>query len=491
MTKRTAVKIGSNGVVIMRAVIMLLILLVAFSSSVMAVGWSLVSANMRQTENRNYWALNQWECGDMVGTCQPMMCEIYINMGRNQQYELTGKNGSNYNFTFCSSEAGTSMYKAYERIGFPTTGCNICTESHPINYVPPCSNVSFSSLILRAGTYRRAVLPYGASMLTYLLYDDCGLPTPDQNTPTGYLTTIGDSSFTIKLDCAPEESEKMISHIHIETNQMELSGETPPSGNELLINGTAPSYVQQAYNGYYEHERYYYWGGFLKWDIPLQQQCGSTVTLKPTSSLYAYAPLASITGVLSEDKEAGEPDCKDAQGNPVNATNGNKYESTLDLSVSTPGVPLEFKRYYNSFMLTDGPLGIGWTHSYSMSTKVVRISPTMRIKIINADGKALYFQEIPQSYSDGIHFYGESGVKDRLVKNAAGQYILRKKDNHFTYTFDTDANNGRLLSIADLNGNTLSLTYTDSLLTNVTNNFGKSITISYDRDLPPLIVPPS
>ncbi len=35
-------------------------------------------------------------------------------------------------------------------------------------------------------------------------------------------------------------------------------------------------------------------------------------------------------------------------GNPVNVATGNKYEEVLDLTVSTPGIPLEFRRSYNS-----------------------------------------------------------------------------------------------------------------------------------------------
>ncbi len=146
--------------------------------------------------------------------------------------------------------------------------------------------------------------------------------------------------------------------------------------------------------------------------------------------------------------------------------------------MSTPGIPLEFRRYYNSVLAADGPLGYGWTHSYGMSVQVVQTSPGLRVKVIDADGRALYFAQIFQTYADEIRLHGESGVKDRFKKIiSTGQYILRKKDSNLTYTFGTD---GKLSSISDTNGNTLTLTYSAGQLVLVTNNFGKSLTFQYN-----------
>lgn len=52
--------------------------------------------------------------------------------------------------------------------------------------------------------------------------------------------------------------------------------------------------------------------------------------------------------------------------NPTNVATGNKYEEVLDLSVSTSGIPLEFRRSYNNQVSDDGPLGYGWTHTYDL-----------------------------------------------------------------------------------------------------------------------------
>jgi RHS repeat-associated protein len=179
-------------------------------------------------------------------------------------------------------------------------------------------------------------------------------------------------------------------------------------------------------------------------------------------------------------KNAGRPRlCDNSVGNPVNVSTGNKYEEALDLVVSTPGIPLEFRRSYNSQIIFDGPLGYGWTHSYDVSLGVVQASPTKRVRIWDSDGRALYFSEVQQTSTE-ILFGGESGVKDRLKQViSAGEYYLRRKEGNLTYRFSSD---GKLLEISDPNGDTLTLTYAGGILTQVSNNFGKSLLISYNNN---------
>ncbi len=165
-------------------------------------------------------------------------------------------------------------------------------------------------------------------------------------------------------------------------------------------------------------------------------------------------------------------------GNPANVATGNKYEEALDLSVSTPGITLEFRRSYNNQVITDGPLGYGWTHTYDVLLEVFQTSPTKRIRIWDSDGRALYFTQISQTNPNEIPFAGESGVKDRLKQIiSTGEYILRRKEANLTYRFGS---NGRLVEISDPNGNTLLLSYTGGLLTQVSDNFGKNLTIQYN-----------
>jgi len=164
-------------------------------------------------------------------------------------------------------------------------------------------------------------------------------------------------------------------------------------------------------------------------------------------------------------------------GNPVNVATDNKYEEVLDLTIPTPGIPLEFRRSYNSQIILDGPLGYGWTHTYDVFLSVVQTSPIKRIRIWDSDGRALYFSEVQQTPTEFL-FGGESGAKGRLKQViSTGEYFLRRKEGNLTYKFGSD---GKFLEISDPNGNTLTLTRDGSnRLTQVSNNFGKTITIEY------------
>ena len=50
--------------------------------------------------------------------------------------------------------------------------------------------------------------------------------------------------------------------------------------------------------------------------------------------------------------------------NPVNVATGNKYEEILDLSISTPGLPLEIRRSYNS------QVSFRWSHGLWMDSQL-------------------------------------------------------------------------------------------------------------------------
>ena len=166
--------------------------------------------------------------------------------------------------------------------------------------------------------------------------------------------------------------------------------------------------------------------------------------------------------------------------NPINVATGNKYEEAVDLSISSPGISLEFRRSYNSQAISDGPLGFGWTHSYDLGIEVVEPTEPKRIRVWDSDGRALYFTQYGETGPDEILFFGESGVKDRIKQVVGtGEYLLRRKEGNLTYRFGSD---GKLLQISDPNGNLLTLTYTGGLLTQVSDNFGKSLSIQYNAE---------
>ena len=87
--------------------------------------------------------------------------------------------------------------------------------------------------------------------------------------------------------------------------------------------------------------------------------------------------------------------CNDPRfaANPVNVATGNKFESVLDLSVSTSDQPLVFRRFYNSQLSSDGPLGYGWTHSYDQGLEIIETSPTTRLRIwVQTAGRYIFLR---------------------------------------------------------------------------------------------------
>jgi len=253
-----------------------------------------------------------------------------------------------------------------------------------------------------------------------------------------------------------------------------------------------------------------YTGEYNWWPCELIFQCApdpctSGGTTYPwTCKRYCYSDMDQDPGTSrdydcdgipdSQDSNPGTPDenllanlgnpdpntCerKNSVGNPTNVASGNKYEEVLDLSVSTPGIPLEFRRSYNSQASSDGPFGYGWDHNFKIAITVLATTPIKRVIVWDGDGRALYYSQDSRTYPDGIHFVPDSGItKDRLRQDATtNQYIFRRKQGNLTYTF---ASEGKFLTIADANGNSLTFAYTGALLTQVSNNFGKTITIQY------------
>ena len=145
-------------------------------------------------------------------------------------------------------------------------------------------------------------------------------------------------------------------------------------------------------------------------DLPVwcgTRQCGgagcNTVSDNRTEALKqdGCCPLNPLTGLPFDGgfsncgdlgKDIGNCGCS-CVANPTNAAIGNKYEEVLDLSISTPGIPLEFRRAYNSQITFDGPLSYGWTHSFDVILNVVQTDPSKRVRIWDSDGRRLYFSE--------------------------------------------------------------------------------------------------
>ncbi len=153
---------------------------------------------------------------------------------------------------------------------------------------------------------------------------------------------------------------------------------------------------------------------------------------------------------------------------PVNLVNGNFFLTVGDHFFPAAGVAVQFARAYNSLDTRDGPLGHGWTHSYNTSV----ITETASLVVVRETDGSLF----PYAF-DGIQWRSMSGFHRQLAHTAGGPFVITHK-NGLVQTFDF---RGRLRSIADRNGNEITLGYNeDGLLTTVADGSGRQLLIAYN-----------
>ena len=155
---------------------------------------------------------------------------------------------------------------------------------------------------------------------------------------------------------------------------------------------------------------------------------------------------------------------------PVNVVFGNYIHQVNDLSIPGRGLSINVERTYNSnSCFTASSLGYGWIHSYDM--RAVGLGEAI---VINEDGRLDRF-----AFGPSYEYIPPAGVSNKLVMNPDWTFTLEKKDQT-RYNFNTF---GRLDSIVDKNGNTISCDYdTDGNLTVITDTVGRTITLIYDAD---------
>lgn len=176
------------------------------------------------------------------------------------------------------------------------------------------------------------------------------------------------------------------------------------------------------------------------------------------------------------------------EGDPINASNGSVFRQDTDLHTSPW---LTFRRFYNSSSyVASTTVGPKWRHSFDRSINLMPAS--------GADGGLIYARRpdgaLVRFWSKGGLWTADSDAAETLTvtKDATTGvftgYVLRVAATRETETYDV---NGRLLSIADDNGVTTTLTYSDAatdpaiapgpgLLIAVTDPQGRVLSLRYD-----------
>lgn len=130
------------------------------------------------------------------------------------------------------------------------------------------------------------------------------------------------------------------------------------------------------------------------------------------------------------------------EAEPVNTATGNYASHATDLSLPGRGLPFAFTRTYNSLDPSTGTLGPGWSHNYASR---LAFEGGGAVRFFAEDGAQYLYQP------DGAGgFDAPTATFSALEQLADGSYQITRRDqvrDHF-------AADGRLLELADRNGNT-------------------------------------
>lgn len=157
---------------------------------------------------------------------------------------------------------------------------------------------------------------------------------------------------------------------------------------------------------------------------------------------------------------------------PVNIATGNYYSSVEDLNIPDIGLPLQIQRSYNSIDSKVGIMGKSWRMNFE--SNIVIDSATGNAMVNYPDGHVGRF--VAKSGSN--EFIAPQGIFEQLKKDGYGNYSLLLKDKS-VYKYDST---GKFISIADKNGNTITLTYDNyGQISTITGQGGKKLTLSFEN----------
>ncbi|OGO09483.1 MAG: hypothetical protein A2Y61_07925 [Chloroflexi bacterium RBG_13_60_13] len=135
-------------------------------------------------------------------------------------------------------------------------------------------------------------------------------------------------------------------------------------------------------------------------------------------------------------------------------------------------IPLGLNRYYGGHSDEFGTLGYRWTHSFDTHLALAIDSDDVGVVFGSGGEEFFIWNPAYETFSAA-----DARVHDYLVKNQDDSYTLQTKDN-LDYNFDSA---GKLTTIEDLNGNTVTLTYDENgRLDTVEDPDGRTLTFAYD-----------
>ena len=166
---------------------------------------------------------------------------------------------------------------------------------------------------------------------------------------------------------------------------------------------------------------------------------------------------------------------------PVNTASGGLTEVATDMKLAGPGAQFAWTRSYNSQDIASGPLGPGWTHPYGGSLTVINTT-TGELEYLAGTGQRTRFTKVSGGSTGAATYRGKSfdGTLKRLADNS---YEMITRDRR-SFRFDSA---GLLTQIKPRFLPATTLAYTSGKLTSITDSAGRTITLTYNTSSPTLI----
>jgi len=158
-------------------------------------------------------------------------------------------------------------------------------------------------------------------------------------------------------------------------------------------------------------------------------------------------------------------------GDPNNAFTCEHIENEGPIFDLGGPMPLRLELYYasalNRNLLVQSSLGVNWSHNFD--TRLVRVSN--RVDVVTYKGVKLQFQ----SNGAGWQSLNPQAGAFQLL-SSGNNLVLGDRRQNLIYTFDTV---GELISISDGKGNVQTLTYSNNVLTQVSDGLGRALNFQY------------
>src|SRR5579871_6129511 len=195
-------------------------------------------------------------------------------------------------------------------------------------------------------------------------------------------------------------------------------------------------------------------------------------------------------GITANAYDIGHCEGKDFAlytGDPINPASGNVYESVTDYATAGPNV-MAFRRYYNGLankVYIAAPLlawlntlaqemGSNWRSNYDAYLQIN--TGTGIVSAERPDGKVIPFR------LNGTTWTPPVGI-DATLTQAGSTWTLTLPDDSVETYSTASTSYGELQSIKRRNGYTLTMGYTGTQLTSVTDSYSRQITLSYTSGL--------